>query len=305
MHDDLKEMARRAVEDARECAGVVSADEFFQQLWPRRQAIGKSHGDFSRRASHTWTEVQWARSGLNTFDLTEALACQLLLTDPPSTGLEDLHFPFTAFAIEIPSGILRVGECEDWAEYLLVGRSRSRAMRPGESAFDDAEWIYVFTGGAVTGQTALVSLSQGHSVPGMNSVVRLIKNLVVWLHSSQTITKTAPVRPRIGYTRRSREQAASMPTCWKLDAAVKLDDRLKQFVHDMAEAGQQLGKTGWTLKVRHIVRGHWRQQAHGPKHSERRLQWIEPFWKGPADGVALAHKYTPNGRLEPPAIERA
>lgn len=29
-----------------------------------------------------------------------------------------------------------------------------------------------------------------------------------------------------------------------------------------------------------LVRGHWRQQTHGPKHSLRRTQWIEPFWRG-------------------------
>jgi hypothetical protein len=29
-----------------------------------------------------------------------------------------------------------------------------------------------------------------------------------------------------------------------------------------------------------IVQGHWRNQAHGPHHSLRRLQWIAPHTKG-------------------------
>lgn len=33
--------------------------------------------------------------------------------------------------------------------------------------------------------------------------------------------------------------------------------------------------------VRFIVRGHWRNQAHGPNRAERRLIWIKPYYKGP------------------------
>lgn len=41
---------------------------------------------------------------------------------------------------------------------------------------------------------------------------------------------------------------------------------------------------GWELMVRVQVRGHWRNQPHGPGRMYRRLQWIEPYWKGPEDG---------------------
>ena len=37
--------------------------------------------------------------------------------------------------------------------------------------------------------------------------------------------------------------------------------------------------------VRFVVRGHWRNQACGPRLSERRMQWIQPFWKGPVGGM--------------------
>lgn len=39
---------------------------------------------------------------------------------------------------------------------------------------------------------------------------------------------------------------------------------------------------------RFIVRGFWRMQAYGPKHSLRRRQWIPPFVKGPADKPLVA-----------------
>ena len=42
-------------------------------------------------------------------------------------------------------------------------------------------------------------------------------------------------------------------------------------------------------KVRFIVRGHWRHQAHGPGRELRRLVWIRPFYKGP-EMAALVNK---------------
>lgn len=42
--------------------------------------------------------------------------------------------------------------------------------------------------------------------------------------------------------------------------------------------------SGSHLTNRHIVRGHWRQQACGPEHSLRKPIWIAPHIKGPDDG---------------------
>jgi hypothetical protein len=37
-----------------------------------------------------------------------------------------------------------------------------------------------------------------------------------------------------------------------------------------------------------IVRGHYRDQAYGPNHSLRETIWIEPYWKGPEEGLIRA-----------------
>lgn len=47
------------------------------------------------------------------------------------------------------------------------------------------------------------------------------------------------------------------------------------------------GRTGHRPTVQFLVRGHWRNQATGPRHSERKRIWIEPFWKGPEDARVL------------------
>jgi hypothetical protein len=42
------------------------------------------------------------------------------------------------------------------------------------------------------------------------------------------------------------------------------------------------------LTVQFLVRGHWRWQACGTRMTERRMTWIEPYWKGPEDaGIAV------------------
>ena len=37
----------------------------------------------------------------------------------------------------------------------------------------------------------------------------------------------------------------------------------------------------WKLSYRFIVQGHYRNQACGLNHQDRKLIFIEPFWKGP------------------------
>ncbi len=40
--------------------------------------------------------------------------------------------------------------------------------------------------------------------------------------------------------------------------------------------------TGRRLTTRHVVRGHWTHQPHGPARAQRRLQWVDDYLRGPA-----------------------
>lgn len=68
---------------------------------------------------------------------------------------------------------------------------------------------------------------------------------------------------------------------FEVGRVVKLDGNIRNALRESAG-----DKTKWALAQRFIVRGHWRNQAHGPARSLRRRQWIEPHWKGPEDVVA-------------------
>ncbi len=47
------------------------------------------------------------------------------------------------------------------------------------------------------------------------------------------------------------------------------------------------GRVGSELNVQVLVAAHWRNVPHGPEHALRRMQWIEPYWKGPDDAPIL------------------
>jgi hypothetical protein len=61
--------------------------------------------------------------------------------------------------------------------------------------------------------------------------------------------------------------------------------RVFQVSHDIQhdfrnDLRQYTSGSGHRLTVQFMVRGHWRRQVHGPARTLRRLQFIEPFWKG-------------------------
>lgn len=54
----------------------------------------------------------------------------------------------------------------------------------------------------------------------------------------------------------------------------------KNFRLDDKRMSEELSQEDYKLRARHIVRGHWRNQACGPRHSERKLVFVPPFWRG-------------------------
>jgi hypothetical protein len=72
---------------------------------------------------------------------------------------------------------------------------------------------------------------------------------------------------------------------WTIGRTIKIDPKLVSAVRSGSR------EVAFRLKHRHIVRGHYRNQAHGPARALRTKKWICPFWKGPEEGAALVHTY--------------
>ena len=59
-------------------------------------------------------------------------------------------------------------------------------------------------------------------------------------------------------------------------------------VRPMRQVHTTTDPTGRRLTTRHVVRGHWTHQPHGPHRSLRRLQWVAPFIRGPEGAPFVA-----------------
>lgn len=62
-----------------------------------------------------------------------------------------------------------------------------------------------------------------------------------------------------------------------------------------------LGGEGKSPTVRFMVRGHYRNQAHGPDRSLRKVLWIQPHWKGDDDAPVLVRPRVIGGSKQGPS----
>lgn len=81
---------------------------------------------------------------------------------------------------------------------------------------------------------------------------------------------------------------------WEVGRTIRLDQNLVR----AARAGSR--EIALKIKTRFIVRGHYKNVAHGPKRTLRTMKWISPFWKGPEEGARIVHTYKLD---QPPGAE--
>ena len=209
------------------------------------------HG-FEFKHSDLFVLRAWRELGKwNVVKITPELAEAFAQTDPPADGAFDEQGH--AIAIE-------VGEVSHITAYL------------GSSAGE----IVGFTGG--THQPAM----------DLESHQRLVRNVhyVLSEHrrdsSFDGLEVTARVPSAKANKKRGRRYYPGVEFVIGSTTTIYLDEHEKQ----ERAAGT---RDGWTLSTRKQVRGFWRQQAYGPKHSLRKAIFVKPFWRGPADAPISIH----------------
>lgn len=90
-----------------------------------------------------------------------------------------------------------------------------------------------------------------------------------------------------GRDARLRARAGESPA-----TVTTIDLRPLRFVP--VEDAEETDRSGRQYRHRWVVRGHWRNQAHGPGRTERRPTWVPSYIKGPEGAPLLAreHVYT-------------
>lgn len=251
----------------------------------------------------------WSKNGCPVLRLTHGLAAALMLTEPPDLKGEELKLPFPVFCIHIPSGIIPIYNRhneQQWADLIWVYRFLGRHFRFGSTDF--IRWT------AQYGQTEvwrdrypknlddeddekLYSLLPGEPAPGKEdqislvSSLRLIKNLCFWLEGTRALEKIEPSKKKKPKTKKASKKAYKGPpvTTYVLGREVKVQSQLRDMASEIALGRTRNAPSGWKLRLRHVVHGHWKNQAHGKGLKLRKRIWVEPYWRGPEGEEAWKH----------------
>jgi hypothetical protein len=260
--------------------------------------------------------AQWAHYGLNVFDLTHSLAAAFLLTEPQRT-IPDLPYP--TFLITLPDGVLPMffdvsmrkvlGGIYGWARRLWV----HRFWVNGDYPVPQERYLWQSECGTIHlwNQQAPEKLDEYDNLVDRSLdaeerldepileqdlrtnqlALRIIRNLCSWLESTAAHQRS----PENAHALKAKPPSGQPPVYpyWVLGREVKLSKELRAAAKSFALSAQDKEtRVGWRLQSQFAVRGHWRHQPYGPGRSARRLQWIEPYWKGPTGTAVWSHVYT-------------
>lgn len=265
---------------------------------------------------------RWHRGGAPRFRLTHSLATQLALTDPDGIDGAEVQLPFGTFLIELPfpRGPLVFDDIDSPRDALCVlvnvtyNSANAFSMPRGDAGtiarallaekalgtwdkkairmivisdllHDNSQYI---DDPIIIGDTVALA-KQDHLIDNMTGRDRrcclLASRIVVNLALS---LKYRPSGPREG-GRTVHDDHGLDSILYELGGDVKIDPRLRAGARAFCVAGSRPQE--WELAKRFVVRGHWKQQAYGPGRAERKMIFVEPYWKGPADAPAVSHAY--------------
>lgn len=232
----------------------------------------------------TWS-VEWPALAFPTVQYTHRAAAALICTAPPR---EEPRPPWPCFLLRVPSGLIALAGTEgsdDWVSMVIV---RLVADRWFHMAFASTCQVHRFGATSDGLLNDLPNEADSGSVPESAFPIPMttqddrasacIARLI--LNTSLAMSDPDAVRP-IGKGHAYKGPLVhSPPRVFELGTRrpIKVDCREAVRDYVMGRGRSHLPAVRW------LVRGHWRNQAHGPGLQERRKQWIEPHWKGPEDG---------------------
>ena len=249
--------------------------------------------------------ARWADQGFPTITMGERFAAALCATEVPEEMYGDLKPPWKAFVVEIPAGLFTVYDPEHQER---IRATRILVQHVVDSSDEAAWWWTLFSEkdqhfwrqGTVeqilkpiefgareqeryrihAGEAFGEQVSQDERI--YHVISRLIFNSILTLLDPERVRRVGSSHKRYEGRDHVGNERLGPPEqrVFIVGKPINLDcrERMREYLE---------GRSGKTFKVttQFLVHGHWRWQTHGPKNSLRRRQWLEPYWKGPQDGV--------------------
>ncbi len=227
--------------------------------------------------------LDWLDSNFSKLEIGHKLAASLCLTDVPDEL--EVKAPWIAWSFVIPDGLLlgspnKKGEEENFARVLCKG-SEIRYLVSSRGRF-----------------VGPINPDQSSAPEGVVHLFKLLNSLVkgsCLALSDPEQYKKKNISGNEGSFKSKRTGGAPVlnNARFMLSASVQVD--LRDVVHAV-QRGER--RKGGKLTVQFLVRGHWKNQAHGPHQSLRKRIWLQPFWKGGEETRILLRNYVIKDREE-------
>ena len=249
------------------------------------------HECFQAMALH-----QWAMHGYQRLLLPPTTIAGLMATSVSREALDAVSPPWPAFSIDIPAGLMPITGSDGQELYVELLVVHCVKLPDG-----DTRWTYLAQASPVTlWQTNVTSAlffdadwddgkaspleSRGGEVEETDRDFRLrkvIRRLIIGTCLLLASYNASEVRA--GTHIRKPKRGLPQTTIIRIGKPMQTDMRtaVRSYV---VNGGKRSAPT-----VQVAVVGHWKNQPHGPKNTLRRMQWIQPYWRGPEDAPILMH----------------
>lgn len=131
-----------------------------------------------------------------------------------------------------------------------------------------------------------VGISSDEERATADALGRLATNVLLYINSTHDQPWSARSERRGAA---AGEDVVRAPSVWTLGREIKLSREMRDAAVALSHSGRRPRE--WKLHRAFVVRGHWRNQACGKRHSDRKLIWVKPFWKGPDSAVGIVRRY--------------
>jgi hypothetical protein len=219
---------------------------------------------------------EWKKCAFARLSVGAKLGAALMLTDAP----DEVVAPWATWSLCVPDGIITYFSPDDkgvryafsimrlWCYGTEPVAAIANVSRPEIGDKSDVCYLNAF---------------DGPEKPWM----QLARNFVKGACLSLAIDVETHRNKLWGGPKGSKRAPGVVPDAgvdYVLSGTVEID--LRDEVRRICEGRKVTGGHGG-LTVQFLVRGHWRNQAVGVRHSDRKRIWIEPFWKGPEEARVL------------------
>jgi hypothetical protein len=212
--------------------------------------------------------------GYPTFNLGHKLAASLAVTKPALQRVTDMRLPFEAFTVNLPEGLFVYadGVGVRAVEVSRYKTSKMDAPKLWVTILTDDEYYACLVGESIAELLRCLTSMGKQYTPCATAVLNSVLNLTTLLCDKSAVKPIGS--SHASWAKHGKHRAGQEPT-----------RRVFQVAHDIQhdfrnELRQYTSGKGHKLTVQFMVRGHWTHQVHGEGRALRRLQFIEPYWKG-------------------------